>query len=85
MEGQVRTPRETERARVTHFLSSADTETSQDTKRKLESEGHSLPVEPRQRDRSGRESERARNTHFLSDVEWGKCQTPKASKRGETH
>jgi hypothetical protein len=43
--GQVRTPRETKRTTSTHFLSSADRETSQDTKTKRESEGNLLAVE----------------------------------------
>jgi hypothetical protein len=50
-EGQVKTPKETEGARATHILSSAEERTSQE--RKKQSEGHSPPVERRVQDKSG--------------------------------
>jgi hypothetical protein len=71
--------------RGTHFLSSTDAETIQDTKRKLESEGHSLPVEPRQRGKSDAKA-REQGTLTSCEIEIGECvRTPKESKRGETH
>jgi hypothetical protein len=47
MEGQVRTLRESESVGGTHELSSADGGSSQDTKTRRESEGHSQTVERR--------------------------------------
>jgi hypothetical protein len=52
-EGQVRTRNESEQARGTHTLESADRGTSQDTERIRASEGHSLSGERRPRDKSG--------------------------------
>jgi len=43
MDKQVRTQKESEQARGTHFLESTDGWTSQDTKGILVSKGHSLP------------------------------------------
>jgi len=75
-EEEVRTPREIERARDTDKLSSAKEGTSQNTKRRCESKGHSLSVNHRGRNRSRipREHERARNTHPLSTTEGGTSQ-----------
>src|SRR6267142_2391385 len=52
-DGQVRTQKESDRARGTHFLESADGRTSQDMERIQPSKGHSLPGEHRQTDKSG--------------------------------
>src|SRR6266850_2131499 len=50
---QVRTWKESNRARGTHKLESADGQTSQDTERIRPSEGHSRPGERRWTDKSG--------------------------------
>ena len=42
-EGLVRTRKEIDRVRVTHFLETAEGGTCQDTERNRQSEGHSLP------------------------------------------
>ena len=52
-EGQVKTWKETDRARGTHFLDTASGGTSQDTERNRPSEGHSLPGDRIGRDKSG--------------------------------
>src|SRR6267142_740092 len=52
MNGQVRTWKESEQVRGTHFLESTDGQTSQNMKRIQPSEGHSLPGEHRQTDKS---------------------------------
>jgi hypothetical protein len=73
--------------RDTHFLSSANGRTSQDTERKRECEGRPRTVECRRKDKSGhkrkRESEKARGTHFLSSSDGWTSQdlTPRESKR----
>jgi hypothetical protein len=51
----VRTRKETDRARSTHVLETADEGTCQETKRNRTSEGHSLPGDGRAMDLSGRE------------------------------
>src|SRR6266850_1457571 len=50
---QVRTQKESEQARGTHFLKSADRWSSQDKEIIQASKGHSLPKEHRQMDKSG--------------------------------
>ena len=52
-EEQVRTRKESERAKATHFLASAERWTSQDMGQSERSEGHSLSIEGRGRDKSG--------------------------------
>jgi len=52
-DGQVRTQKESEQVRGTHFLESTDGRTSQDTEGIQVSEGHSLPGERRRTDKSG--------------------------------
>jgi hypothetical protein len=52
-EGQVSTLKETERVRGTHYLSSTEGGTSQETERSQVSEGHSHTVEGRERGKSG--------------------------------
>jgi hypothetical protein len=47
--GQVKTPEQSQRKRDTYSLSRADGATSDDTKRKPASEGHSLPVDDREK------------------------------------
>jgi len=51
-EGQVRTWKETDQARGTHFLETRERGTSQDTERNQPSKGHSLPGGGRGRDKS---------------------------------
>src|SRR6267142_4938710 len=53
MDGQVRTWKESDQARGTHKLKSADRQTSQDMKRIQLSKGHSQTGECRQTDKSG--------------------------------
>ena len=53
MERQVRTQKEFEPARGTHFLESPDGETSQDTERMQARKGHSPSGEHRWRDKVG--------------------------------
>jgi len=53
MDRQVRTWKESEQARGTHVLESADGRTSQDTEGIRVSKGHSLPGEHRWTDKSG--------------------------------
>jgi hypothetical protein len=67
--GQVKTPRESKRTRGTHSLSSTGG-TSQDTGRHWQQGGkeHSLPVEPRGRDKSEHE-ESARERGALTNCE----------------
>jgi hypothetical protein len=70
--GQVRTRDESERARGTHFLESADRETNQDMERIRASEGHSLPGKCRPRDKSGHgknPSERGALTSWRAQTE----------------
>jgi hypothetical protein len=67
--------------RGTHFLPSGEGKTSQDTKRKRESEGHS----PTGQVRSPIESERARGTHFLSSTEGVITQDTKRKRESEGH
>jgi len=50
---QVRTQKESDQARGTHFLGSADGQTSQDTERVQPTEGHSQTEEHRWTDKSG--------------------------------
>src|SRR6266850_497712 len=52
-DGQVRTQKESDRARGTHRLESADGRTSQDMERIRPSEGHSQTGERRRTDKSG--------------------------------
>src|SRR6266850_2159102 len=52
-ERQVRTQKQTEQARGTHILESAEGETSQDTETNRASKGHSQTGECRGRDKSG--------------------------------
>jgi hypothetical protein len=54
-EGLVRTAKETQQARGTHCLSSAERGTGQDSERNAAIERHSLPVERRARDWPGRQ------------------------------
>ena len=51
--GLVRTRKENGRARGAHFLETVEGATCQDTKRKQESEGYSLPGDHRMSDLSG--------------------------------
>ena len=55
--GQVRTREGRNRARETHLLETAEGGISQDTARKLPSEGYSLPGNHRERNKSGHEKE----------------------------
>ena len=65
-ERQVRIQKECEPERGTHSLESPDRETSQDTERMRARKGHSLPGEPRQRDKSGKKGcKQARGTYVL--------------------
>jgi hypothetical protein len=53
---------------VTHPLKSADRGISRETERKRASEGHSLPGECVERNKSLKASERARGTHKLESA-----------------
>jgi len=53
MEGQVRTQKESNQVRGTHFLETTEGGKSQDTERKQPSEGHPQPKDHRRRDKSG--------------------------------
>jgi hypothetical protein len=80
----VRTRKESERTRGTHFLDSPDRRTGEDTERKRASEGHSLPGEHRPTDKSGHEkqaNERARATHELEIPDRRPVRTRKESER----
>jgi hypothetical protein len=59
----VRTPKECEQVRGTHSLSGAEGRIDQDTKRKLASEGRSLPAKVGWRDNSGHQSEPVSEGH----------------------
>ena len=64
-EGRVRTRKESDQARGTHFLETTEGRTSQDTTRKQLSKGHSLSGNRRGRDKSGHEK-KASEWHSLS-------------------
>ena len=72
-EGQVRILKETECARGTHILSSAQGGSSQDTEKNRAHEGHLLSVKHTRRVkvRTLKETERARGTHQLSGTGQG--------------
>jgi len=65
MDRQVRTWKESEQARGTHFLESTDGQTSQDTEGIQENKGHSQTGE----DKSEHKSEQARATHQLESAD----------------
>jgi hypothetical protein len=72
---------------ASHRLSSVDAQTSQDNKRKRESEGHSLTVERRQTDKSGQQ-EKARDRGALTPYRAqtdGQVRTARESDGGEEH
>jgi hypothetical protein len=66
-EEKVRIRKETDRARGTHQLETRSRGTSQDTERNRPSEGHSLPGDRIERDKSGhgKKTDQARDTHGL--------------------
>src|SRR6266850_2096719 len=71
-DGQVRTRKESEQARGTHFLESADGWTSQDMEGIRASEGHSRTGERRQTDKSGHgrnPSERGALTNWRAQMD----------------
>jgi len=70
-ERQVRTQKQTEQARGTHILESAEGETSQDTETNRASKGHSPTGECRGRDKSGHRNKpsKQRGTHSLESAE----------------
>src|SRR6267142_726512 len=88
MDGQVRTWKESDRARGTHQLESADRQTSQDTERIRPSEGHSHPGERRWTDKSGHGknlTERGALTNWRAQTD-GQVRTRKESDRARgTH
>src|SRR6267142_2415250 len=63
MDGQVRTWKESDQARGTQKLKSADRQTSQDMKRIQLSEGHSQTGEHRQTDKSGHRKNLTKQGH----------------------
>src|SRR6267142_118500 len=82
MDGQVRTWKESERARGTHFLESTDRQTSQDTEGIRASEGNSLPGERRWTEESGHgrnPSERGALTFWRAQMD-GQVRTRKESE-----
>jgi hypothetical protein len=84
----VRTRKESERARVTHQLESAERQTSEDRERKRTSEGHSRPGERRATDKRGHEkkSKRAKGTHVLESADrWISEDAEREGARGGTH
>src|SRR6267142_2058357 len=85
---QVRTQKQSNRARGTHFLESADGRTSQDTETIRPSEGHSPPGERRGTDKSGHgnnPTERGALTSWRAQTD-GKVRTRKESDRARgTH
>jgi hypothetical protein len=85
MEGEhVRTLKQRKRARDTHELSSTEGGTSQDTKRKLDTERNALSVE-RRVNQTPRESEGMRDTHGLSSTGDKLGRQAETRGRGNTH
>src|SRR6267142_825991 len=87
-DGQVRTRKQSDRARGTHFLESTDGRTSQDTETIQPSEGHSPTGEHRRRDKSGHGNnltERGALTSWRAQTD-GRVRTRKESDRARgTH
>src|SRR6266850_408285 len=82
MDGQVRTRKESERVRGTHFLESTDGWASQDTEGIRASEGHSPTGEHRWTDKSGHgrnPSERGALTNWRAQMD-GQVRTRKESE-----
>ena len=74
-EGLVRTQKETDRARHTHVLETAEGGTCQDTQ--MNRRKGALTLWKRQREglvRTQKETDRARHTHDLKTAEGGTCQ-----------
>jgi len=85
-EGRVRTLKETECARGTHELSSAQGGSSQDTERNRAHEGHSQTVERTGREvRTLKETEQVRGTHGLSSAQGGSSQDTERNQACEGH
>ena len=81
--GQVRTQKESDRARGTNKLETADKETSQDTERKRTSQGHSLTGDHRggEQSRHGAQKEiKKRGAHPLEIAE-GKGRSSQDAER----
>jgi len=87
-EGQVRTRKESDRLRHTHFLEMAEGGTSQDTERKRPTEGHSQTGDGRGRDKSGHRK-KVTNQGTLTFWRWqreGQVRTQKESDQPrDTH
>ena len=81
-EGQVRTWKESDRARGTHFLDTASGGTSQDTERIRQSEGHSLPGDGIERDKSGQGKNPTERGELTS---WRRYREGQVRMRKESH
>ena len=86
-EGLVRTWKETDRARRTHVLETAERGTCQDTERIRPSKAHSRPGDDSGRDLSehGKETNRAGHTHKLGMAERETCQDTERNRPRNTH
>jgi hypothetical protein len=87
MEGLVRTRKQSDRARSTHQLESADRGTGQDTEGIRLSKGHSPTGERKWRDKSGhgKQSDRPRGTHQLESADGGTGQDTERTRVSEGH
>jgi len=86
-EGQVRSSRESEQAKGTHFLSHAKGGATQDIERNRASERgtHFLLSTEGGTIRTPKQTERARGTYFLSSAEEGITQETKTNRASEGH
>jgi hypothetical protein len=87
-DGQVRTSQESERARSTHVLESAERWTSEDTKKnERASKGYSLAGERRgdRQVRTRKESERAGGTHELESAKRRTSEDTERKQASEGH
>src|SRR6267142_268650 len=86
-ERQVRTQKQTEQARGTHQLESAEGETSQDTETNRASKGHSPTGECRGRDKSGHRNKpsKQRGTHSLESAKGETSQDTETNRASKGH
>ena len=87
MDGLVRTRKETDRARRTHILETAEGETCQDTERDRPTEAHSR-TKRRQREelvRTRKDTDQPMCTHSLEMAEEGACQDTERNRPTEVH
>ena len=81
-EGQVRTRKESDQARCTHFLEMAEGGTSQDIERKQPSKAHSLSGDGRGRDKSG-QGKKVTKQGTLTDWRWQREERVRARKESD--